>query len=38
MKVVLAALVSATLFYLSQGLADVWTLAWFAPVPLARVR
>jgi apolipoprotein N-acyltransferase len=34
MKVVLAALVSATLFYLSQGLADVWTLAWFAPVPL----
>jgi apolipoprotein N-acyltransferase len=34
MKVVLAALLSAILFYLSQGLADVWTLAWFAPAPL----
>jgi apolipoprotein N-acyltransferase len=34
MKVVLAALLSAILFYLSQGLADVWALAWFAPAPL----
>ena len=34
MKVVLAALLSAVLFYLSQGLADVWALAWFAPAPL----
>lgn len=34
MKVVLATLFSGTLFYLSQGLADVWALAWFAPAPL----
>jgi apolipoprotein N-acyltransferase len=34
MKVVLAALLSAMLFYLSQGLDDVWALAWFAPTPL----
>ena len=34
MKVVPAALLSAVLFYLSQGLADVWALAWFAPAPL----
>jgi len=34
MTALLAALVSAIMFYLSQGLADVWTLAWFAPVPL----
>jgi apolipoprotein N-acyltransferase len=34
MIVVLAALSSAVMFYLSQGLANVWPLAWFAPVPL----
>jgi len=34
MKVVLAALLSGIMFYLSQGLADVWALAWFAPAPL----
>lgn len=34
MKVLLAALVSGIMFYLSQGLADIWALAWFAPAPL----
>lgn len=34
MFVLLAALLSGAMFYLSQGLADVWALAWFAPVPL----
>jgi apolipoprotein N-acyltransferase len=30
----LAALLSGALFYLSQGLDNVWALAWLAPVPL----
>jgi len=34
MIAVLAALLSGAMFYLSQGLDDVWMLAWFAPVPL----
>jgi apolipoprotein N-acyltransferase len=34
MRAVLAALLSAMMFYLSQGLADVWALAWLAPAPL----
>ena len=34
MIVALAALLSAVMFYLSQGLANVWLLAWFAPAPL----
>jgi apolipoprotein N-acyltransferase len=34
MKVVLAAILSGIMFFLSQGLADVWALAWFAPAPL----
>ncbi len=34
MIVVLAALLSGAMFYLSQGLDNVWALAWFAPVPL----
>jgi len=34
MIVLLTALLSGAMFYLSQGLADVWALAWFAPVPL----
>ena len=34
MIVLLAALLSGAMFYLSQGLADIWVLAWFAPVPL----
>jgi apolipoprotein N-acyltransferase len=34
MTVALAALLSAAMFYLSQGLDNVWALAWFAPVPL----
>jgi len=34
MIVLLAALLSGTMFYLSQGLADVWALAWFAPASL----
>jgi len=34
MFVLLAALLSGAMFYLSQGLADIWALAWFAPVPL----
>lgn len=29
-----AALLSALFFYLSQGLNDVWWLAWFAPAPV----
>jgi apolipoprotein N-acyltransferase len=34
MRVLLATLLSGIMFYLSQGLADVWSLAWFAPAPL----
>ncbi|HEY4145826.1 apolipoprotein N-acyltransferase [Pinirhizobacter sp.] len=34
MIVLFAMLLSGAMFYLSQGLADVWALAWFAPVPL----
>ena len=34
MKVVIAALLSSAMFYLSQGLDDAWYLAWFAPMPL----
>jgi apolipoprotein N-acyltransferase len=34
MIVLLAALLSGAMFCLSQGLADIWALAWFAPVPL----
>ena len=34
MIVVLAALLSGTMFYLSEGFDDVWVLAWLAPVPL----
>jgi apolipoprotein N-acyltransferase len=34
MKVLLAALISGIMFYLSQGLSDVWALAWIAPAPL----
>src|SRR5579883_73588 len=34
MIAILVALVSGAMFYLSQGFADVWALAWFAPVPL----
>jgi len=34
MKALLVVLLSGIMFYLSQGLADVWVLAWFAPVPL----
>jgi len=34
MKLPLAAAASGVMFYLSQGLADVWALAWVAPVPL----
>lgn len=31
---ILATLSSGLLFYFSQGLADAWFLAWFAPAPL----
>jgi apolipoprotein N-acyltransferase len=34
MRALLVVLLSGIMFYLSQGLADVWVLAWFAPVPL----
>ncbi len=34
MIVMLAALFSGAMFYLSQGIDDVWAPAWFAPVPL----
>jgi apolipoprotein N-acyltransferase len=34
MTALLATLVSGIMFYLSQGLADVWALAWIAPAPL----
>lgn len=34
MIAVLAAALSGTLFYLSQGFDNVWQLVWFAPVPL----
>lgn len=34
MIAVLAAVLSGALFYLSQGLDDLWFLAWFAPVPI----
>lgn len=31
---VLATLLSGAMFYLSQGIDNIWPLAWFAPVPL----
>jgi apolipoprotein N-acyltransferase len=34
MAVLLIALLSGAMFYLSQGLANVWALAWIAPTPL----
>lgn len=34
MIVILAALVSGAMLYLSQGLANAWALAWIAPAPL----
>jgi apolipoprotein N-acyltransferase len=34
MIVLLCTLASGAMFYLSQGLDDVWWLAWFAPAPL----
>jgi apolipoprotein N-acyltransferase len=34
MRVVLVAVGSGVLFFLSQGVADVWALGWVAPVPL----
>ena len=34
MIIVVAALLSGTMFYLSQGYHPVWELAWLAPVPL----
>ena len=34
MIVLLCAAASGAMFYLSQGLDDVWWLAWFAPAPL----
>jgi apolipoprotein N-acyltransferase len=34
MRAALLAVTSGVLFFLSQGLADAWPLAWLAPVPL----
>ena len=34
MTVLLCAVLSGVMFYLSQGLDNVWSLAWIAPVPL----
>ena len=34
MIVLLCAALSGAMFYLSQGLDDVWWLTWFAAVPL----
>ena len=34
---VLATLLSGGMFYLSQGMADLWWLAWIAPVPILRL-
>jgi apolipoprotein N-acyltransferase len=34
MIAILAALLSGAMFYLSQGLNEVWALAWIAPAPL----
>lgn len=34
MIALVAALASGVMFYLSQGLDNVWALAWFAPTPL----
>jgi apolipoprotein N-acyltransferase len=34
MIAVLAAVLSGVMFYLSQGFANVWVFAWFAPLPL----
>lgn len=34
MIVLFAAMVSGAMFYLSQGVDNVWALAWFAPAPL----
>jgi len=34
MTALLCAMLSGVMFYFSQGVDDVWWLAWFAPVPL----
>jgi apolipoprotein N-acyltransferase len=34
MIAIVCALLSGAMFYLSQGMADVWWLAWIAPVPI----
>ncbi len=34
MKIIVAALLGGAMFYLSQGMADLWWLAWIAPTPL----
>jgi apolipoprotein N-acyltransferase len=34
MIIVLATLLSGAMFYLSQGLDNLWVLAWLAPIPL----
>ena len=34
MRAALLAAVSGIIFFLSQGVADTWALAWFAPAPL----
>jgi apolipoprotein N-acyltransferase len=34
MRAISAAMLSGVLLYLSQGLNDMWLLAWFAPIPL----
>ena len=34
MIAVAVTLVSALMFYLSQGMADLWWLAWFVPAPV----
>lgn len=34
MKALSAALLSGIMFHLSQGLSDIWALAWIAPAPL----
>jgi apolipoprotein N-acyltransferase len=34
MRALLAAVIGGILFFLSQGVADVWPLGWLAPVPL----
>lgn len=34
MRYVICALLSGAMFYLSQGMADLWWLAWIAPAPI----